>query len=897
MRTMSKRILSVLLCAGLMLALALTCFAEETEETEDTGKVLYISTEDQLLSFAEDCRLDSYSRNLTVVLKADLDMTGLDFSGIPSFSGTFDGGGHRIAGLDLSQDGSFQGLFRYLTETALVRDLTVLGSLEPGGSRSRIGGIAGSNAGRIENCAFEGRITAADGAGGIAGVNTVTGVIEDCDVSGSISGNHFVGGMAGENRGVIRGCINQAQINVTSQENEVALEDVTMDTILSSEAAGTVTDVGGIAGNSTGVIRDCENYGDVGYRLMGYNIGGIAGTQSGYITGCRNQGAIQGRKEVGGIVGQMEPAALVTYDEDALQILQRQLKAMSGTISKTTSNLQGAAQDTYGQAQTMMEYVQEAYDAVDMLIPDDGGIQLPDEDSILAAQNAIAGSLAGMQHTLEGMTASTQTALGTLTNNLSTLQSQINAMSETLNNVSQTMGGSIADVSDSDTPADLTGKVSDCRNLGPVLADLNAGGIAGAMALENDLDAREDLQIQGESSLNFESQLRAVTLNCENRGVVTVGKQCAGGIVGWQPFGLVKECRNTGDVEAQDAEYVGGIAGQSQGFIRASSAKCQISGRRWEGGIAGSAAVVTDCRSMVQLLTATERRGAVLGDREEDTHQQETPIAGNYYFPVSGDPGGIDGISYDGLAQPLTQEAFFALEGLAELFRQVSVTFQYDDGTESTLTVAFGSALEEDWIPEVPVRDGAVGHWEGLEEADLSQVVFDMTFRASYTDHLTVIQSTPEEGQLLPLLLTEGEFTPGAVLTVETLEGDDPALDEDQTMEGVWRFETTNVLNLTRGRLRLPEGLTEETLSVRIRGWDGVWREESCVLDGSYLTFPLEMGDGAVALIREDAPLWPAVLAGSAGAVLLLGILAAALIRRRGNGKPQAQEPAEKQDP
>ena len=38
----------------------------------------------------------------------------------------------------------------------------------------------------------------------------------------------------------------------------------------------------------------------------------------------------------------------------------------------------------------------------------------------------------------------------------------------------------------------LAAKVEECENHGPVLADMNAGGIAGAMAVENDMDVFED---------------------------------------------------------------------------------------------------------------------------------------------------------------------------------------------------------------------------------------------------------------------------------------------------------------------------------------------------------------------------------------------------------------------
>ena len=67
------------------------------------------------------------------------------------------------------------------------------------------------------------------------------------------------------------------------------------------------TDIGGIAGFSNGVIQSCKNVGNVGYEHMGYNVGGIVGRQSGYLDGCKNTGIVNGRKDVGGIAGQLEP--------------------------------------------------------------------------------------------------------------------------------------------------------------------------------------------------------------------------------------------------------------------------------------------------------------------------------------------------------------------------------------------------------------------------------------------------------------------------------------------------------------------------------------------------------------------------------------------------------------
>ena len=54
------------------------------------------------------------------------------------------------------------------------------------------------------------------------------------------------------------------------------------------------------------------------------------------------------------------------------------------------------------------------------------------------------------------------------------------------------------------------------------------------------MDVFEDWMQTGESSLNFQAEVRALVLNCRNNGDVTGSKQNVGGIAGWQSLGLVK---------------------------------------------------------------------------------------------------------------------------------------------------------------------------------------------------------------------------------------------------------------------------------------------------------------------------------------------------------------------
>ena len=867
---MFKRLIGLLLCAVMLLSMVIPAYATESEEpAEITVTTLQITTLEEFLEFAENCRLDEYSQNLLVSLETDLDLSGYEFVGIPIFNGTFDGSNHTITGLFINGDGSMKGLFRYLTADAIVNNLSVSGEVHPGGSRNEIGAIAGRNEGQILNCSFSGSLSGSDYIGGITGTNAVTGIIENCQVGGDVHGDHFVGGIAGQNTGVIRNCTNHAAINTTPQQNSIEISDITMDTLTNTESANTVTDIGGIAGISSGVIRGCRNHGDVGYQHMGYNIGGIAGTQSGYIVGCENHGNIQGRKEVGGIVGQMEPASLIEYTEDTLQILRGQLNTMSGLVNQASSNAQTNANGISSQIGVLQDQTQTAQDAVDTLLPDANNPEIPDPDTILAAQNTLSTTLNAMPDTLSNIASATQTTLYSLTRDLNAISGQISAMGQTLNNASENLGGTITDISDKDTSELLTGKVENCCNYGFVLADLNIGGIAGAIAMENDLDIFEDWEQNGEESLNFQSEIRAVILNCENSGTVTGKKQNVGGIVGWQMFGLVKNTANTGKVDGTNADYVGGISGMSTGYIRCDWVKAEIHGKTYVGGISGSATVVSDSLVQARLIGAKEKLGAILGFAEESRSDDQQPIVVNYYLCVDTDPGAIDGISYAGLAEPKSLADFMQLENLPELFHTVSIRFLLNDDRVVEIEVAPGGKLEVSQIPAVPEKAGYMGVWDGLENANLQNILFDMSFAPIYTAHSAVIQTEQTRENGLPILLVEGSFTDHAAVSIGESSAM-PILDKKEILLEAWTITMNEAGNIAH--LLLPEGEEADHIKLYVSDSDGVWQELSFSLDGRYLVFPVTSDCINVVLVQQQADYLVFAIAGI-GILLVITIV------------------------
>ena len=89
-------------------------------EWAEDAVVIEVSTAEDILSLAQNCRINSWSVGKTVVLKNDIDMTGVAFSGIPTFGGLFIGQGYTIKGLNITEKGSVAGFFRYLQETEVV---------------------------------------------------------------------------------------------------------------------------------------------------------------------------------------------------------------------------------------------------------------------------------------------------------------------------------------------------------------------------------------------------------------------------------------------------------------------------------------------------------------------------------------------------------------------------------------------------------------------------------------------------------------------------------------------------------------------------------------------------------------------------------------------------------
>lgn len=317
----SSRLLALALSLVLSLSLSLPALA-----AGDDG-IIYIHTAKDLCALSDSCAYDAWSRGKTVLLTADISLRGVDFEPIASFSGTFNGGGHTISGLTLTESLSPAGLFLTLERGAFVHALKVEGQVAPGGTKEFVGGIAGRSYGTIEECSFFGVVKGESAVGGIVGRNEAGGLVANCTVSGSVSANRYTGGIAGYNLGTLRACINSASVNTANVDPTLSLDDLSIDpassltdlvSVGAVESRNATSDTGGVAGYSSGSLLSCINRGAVGYPHFGYNVGGGAGRSDGFVDSCSNYGMIYGRKDVGGIVGQMEPYLHLSLRDDLI---------------------------------------------------------------------------------------------------------------------------------------------------------------------------------------------------------------------------------------------------------------------------------------------------------------------------------------------------------------------------------------------------------------------------------------------------------------------------------------------------------------------------------------------------------------------------------------------------
>lgn len=306
--------------------------------TEDDPYQIGTAQELAWLAYAVNNQMES--AGYCAVLTADIDLGYcqwpvigvLSSNGQRAYTGTFDGQGHTVSGLNITSLGGRQklGLFG-VAQDAVIENLTVRGNIDLTGVKSYdtttgyiIGGLLGSGEGSgvtIRNCVSQVDISVSfvndqkaqnSAVGGLVGRLSGSGShkITDCRNEGRVytsfaPGAYYLGGFgSGGGQGGIVGFIGaSAQLE----------RCVNTGAVYAGRAAG----VGGIVGNADGsskesiTLNQCANQGAVsndtgGVLLRKGGTGGIIGlapTGSVTVSSCYNTGAVAGSAIVGGILG------------------------------------------------------------------------------------------------------------------------------------------------------------------------------------------------------------------------------------------------------------------------------------------------------------------------------------------------------------------------------------------------------------------------------------------------------------------------------------------------------------------------------------------------------------------------------------------------------------------
>lgn len=471
-------VMSVLLAAA-PLAGGLSAWAAEAD-------TVHITKVEDLRTLAKRCASNTYSQGLRVVLDRDLDLSGFANITIPVFCGEFDGQHHKITGFTSMGKGSDRGLFRYIEAGAQVHSLTLEGTLEPEGTKSGLGLLAGRNEGTIRSCAVAGSVTGEESVGGLVGVNEATGVIRDCVSRVTVTASTNAGGIAGRSEGTIHGCVNEGAINPDGDR--------------------TGTNTGGVTGRSEGVITDCVNRGTIGYQHVGYNTGGIVGIQNGSVTGCRNEGRVYGRKDVGGIVGQFEPYIDLKYGASPMDTLDQALDQLSVLLGQLADQVSGAAGDAIDDFKAMNNSLSSIRDTVHGA----GTDFINDTEGMLTDVHSATQTVNGTLDTLLGETGD---FIDQTSDTLEKIGKQLKKVRKNLMEVPNTIGGTatsaVEAVDDtirtvenalSTVKSELSGAKDDMKRLKTFVkevADILASGSPDADALQDALDRLGDIDPAG----------------------------------------------------------------------------------------------------------------------------------------------------------------------------------------------------------------------------------------------------------------------------------------------------------------------------------------------------------------------------------------------------------------
>lgn len=451
------------------------------------------------------------------------------------FTGTFDGRGNRIIGLNVDkvkgQNTANAGIFDTIGTNGVVKDVNIYSGNFTGTTNA--GAVAGVNNGRIEGIVTFGNTVTVTGdnsnvsnAGGIVGVNNsgtfennandgeLTGGIYDVESTGSViagSSSAVAGGLVGTNNGGLANSFSDSAVTVAT--------GVTLDK--------DATALGGVVGINNGNVQYVDSLGVTnGGATSSSNIGGIIGTNNGNMYSGYNESIVSGKDNVGGIIGENEGK----YEND---------KWNGGTVANVVN-----ATGVTGTGNKV------------------GGLLGTNIGSVENGRNN--GTITGNEYVggLVGNNASKNSVLTNLVNDSSAAITG----ERYVGGIAGSNAGTIT------TGNEETDETVNLINRGTITGQQYVGGVAGSNS-GTITNANNDVELSVKDSAATDDN----------------AAKYFGGIAGENTEdGIIKNATNTADVNADGATYVGGIVGKNDGTLKDMAGNSgNVTGKDYVGGVAG----------------------------------------------------------------------------------------------------------------------------------------------------------------------------------------------------------------------------------------------------------------------------------------------------------------------
>ena len=593
-------------------------------------------------------------------------------------------------------------------------------------------------------------------------------------------------------------------------------------------------------------------------------------------------GGMAGGDDIQGGVEQLSTAAKELSDamddlSDSLGLLRTDATLTSATLAHTSVAL-GQMQDgldgltdMFGQTRDILHWLNQQ-DPIKAPRP---SAELTNtKDSLFDAVSAINDKMDDINSTM-------RTASNQLTDKMRAVTAQVsvvsNLMLDAVEEISDPGSKTIYEDESEDLIASQSdGKIENSINRGTIDADMNVGGIAGTMGVENLLDPEEDNKDDGTSLLRTSYTVSAVLIGNINEGSITAKKDMVGGIVGQEELGLVTACESYGDVTG--VNQVGGIAGAASAKLRSNWAKCALSGEKYIGGIVGQGTdsdltdgsfIAINNRAIVSVLEGRQYVGAVSGGQDGDFY-------GNLF--VSDDLQGIDRLSRVGQAEPVTYETLLAQENVPDSFRKLTLTFKADGHIIKKISFDYGASFTLADYPEIPQKNGYYAEWSAPV---LDQLHTDTVVNVEYTPYIPSLSSSVTRENGRPVFFVDGFF--GGSNAVQVTQQDITADVHGVTEQ--WLLEFTDDGNETHQIRYLTPGKAKG--KVYVKQADGSWHKVETGSFGSYTTFTTTGTEVEVAFVPAKLPVW-AFCAGGAALLVLLLLLAKRIKSKHG---PKGEKP------